>query len=64
MLVSVNLAKEEPVPSEEPLIPEFKFVKSSMVGDGGIEDVETMAFMPKKTKQKGKMSIDPVVELT
>ena len=33
-----------------------------MVGDSGAEDVEKMAFVPKKTKQKGKLSMDPMVE--
>ena len=33
-----------------------------MARDGGAKDVEKMAFVPKKIEQKGKLSMDPMVE--
>ena len=48
--------------SRHPIIPKFKFARSSIAGDVGTEDVEKMAFVPKKTEQKGKLSMDPMVE--
>ena len=33
-----------------------------MAEDDGIEDVAKMAFVPKETEQKGKLSMDPMVE--
>ena len=43
-------------------IPEFKFGRSSMAKDTGMEEVKKMALAPKKIKQKGKLSMDPMVE--
>ena len=33
-----------------------------MVEDDGVENVAKMAFVPKKIEQKGKLSMDPMVE--
>ena len=50
--------------SGRPAIPEFKFGfgGSFMAEDAGAEGRKKMAFMPKKTEQKGKLSMDPMVE--
>ena len=48
--------------SGRPMIPEFKFAGSFMAGDGGAEDVEKRTFAPHKEEQKGKLSMDPLVE--
>ena len=33
-----------------------------MAGEGGIEEVKKMAFVPEELEQKGKLSMDPMVE--
>ena len=33
-----------------------------MASDGGAEEVKKMAFVPPKEEQKGKLSMDPMVE--
>ena len=45
-------------------LPEFKFGfgGSFMVGAGGVEEGKKMAFMLPKEEQKGKLSMDPMVE--
>ena len=35
-----------------------------MAEDFGTEEVKKMAFVPEKTEQKGKPSMDPMVELS
>ena len=48
--------------SRRPAIPKFKFGGSFMAGDGGAEEGKKMAFVPPKEEQKGKLSMDPMVE--
>ena len=43
-------------------IPEFKFGRSFMAENTSAEEVKKIAFVPEKTKQKGKLSMDPIVE--
>ena len=43
-------------------MPRFKFGKGFMVEDDGIEEEKKTAFMSLKTEQKGKLSMDPMVE--
>ena len=43
-------------------MPRFKFGKGFMAKDDGIEEEKKTAFMPLKTEQKGKLSMDPMVE--
>ena len=50
--------------SRHPVTPKFKFVGSFMVVGGGIEEVRKTAFMPPKEEQKGKLSMDPMVEVS
>ena len=45
-----------------PVTPEFKFARSFMAGDGGAKQVKETAFVPHKEEQKGKLSMDPMVE--
>ena len=40
----------------------FKFGKSFMAEDIGAEEVNKMAFVPEKIEQKGKLSMEPMVE--
>ena len=42
--------------------PEFKFARTFMGANGGTEDVKKMVFVPNKEEQKGKLSMDHMVE--
>ena len=47
-----------------PTMPKFKFGESFIDEDIGTEDVKKMTFVHQKVQQKGKLSMDPMVELS
>ena len=48
--------------SRHPITLEFKFGGRFIARDGGAEEVKKMAFVPHKEEQKGRLSMDPMVE--
>ena len=48
--------------SKHRAIPKFKFGGSFMAGDGGAEEVKKTTFVHHKEEQKGKLSMDTMVE--
>ena len=48
--------------SGRPVTPKFKFGRSFMAEDTRVEDVKKTTFVLDKIEQKGKRSMDPMVE--
>ena len=44
------------------VIPEIRFTKGYVAEDDDVEDIKKTAFAPQQTKQKGKLSMGPMVE--
>ena len=44
------------------MIPEIRFTKGYVAEDDDVEDIKKTAFAPQQTKQKGKLSMGPMVE--